>query len=816
LRPLYLSNVAIFNVLFFTYQPFSLLIFMKKLLQSAVLACVLALALPLHAQDYHIQLRATLDYPGQTLSNICGYAQNGQEFALVGASKGLSIVDVTNPENIYEIVQIPGPNNRWREIKTYGHYAYVTSEGGSGVQIVDLSGLPGSNLTYHSYTDSGLLNNVHALHIDVTKGVLYTYGGNQTTALAHDLNQDPYNPVYLGRFDQLGYVHDGYADNDTLYACHINAGVMSIVDMSDKSNPVLLGSVQTPGKFTHNSWLLDDHQHILTTDEEFPSFVTAYDISDPGDIRELDRIARDEGMQSIGHNTHVLNDWAITSWYTDGLTIVDAHRPINLIQVARFDTWAADGKFDGCWGVYPFLPSGNIVASNIPIFQNPAAGAGRLFVLSPTYLRACYLEGKVVDGCTGQALIGADIKINHTDPLNFTQSDNTGIYRTGQPTPGNFTATVSKAGYLSQTFNISLKTAEVIELNVTLEPSAAFNVAAIVMDMQGGTPLANTDIALNGDVKSYKLKTDAFGKVDISCMPGGNYRAGAWGYQVANVVVNGDGTLSIPLVPGYYDDFELDLGWSTTATASAGLWERGIPVGTIFNNVVSNPDLDVNSDTGDECYVTGNAGGGAGADDVDNGSVTLSSPTMQLAQYADAVLNFWYWFFNDGGSGNPNDKFTVRLSNGQQTAIVFADSLSQSQWRYSGEIHLRDFLPLTDNMRVEFIAIDQSPGHLVEAGVDVFTVTPGAVATFEPDPNAQLFLTPNPSVSEFQVNYNWPDMNNGSLEVRNLLGQVVNSQQLNASAGTTRFGNTLPAGVYLVTLRSEDRQSVVIKAVKQN
>lgn len=790
---------------------------MKNILQSAALACVTALALPLHAQDYHIQLRATLDYPGQTLSNICGYAQNGQEYALVGASQGLSIVNVTNPENIYEIVQIPGPNSRWREIKTFSHYAYITTEGGGGLQIVDLSALPSPNLSYHSYTDSAKLNNIHALHIDVTKGFLYTYGGNQNSALAHDLKADPYNPVYAGRFDQLGYVHDGYVDNDTLYACHINTGFMSIVDMSDKKNPVLLGSVETPGKFTHNSWLLSDHKHILTTDEEFPSFVTAYDVSDPGDIRELDRIARDGGMQSIGHNTHVLNDWAITSWYIDGMTIVDAHRPINLVQVARFDTWAPDGKFDGCWGVYPFLPSGNLVATNIPIFQNAGAAAGRLFVLTPTYVRACYLEGKIVDGCTGQTLIGADIKINHTDPLNFTQSDNSGIYRTGQPTPGNFTATISKTGYLPQTFNISLKTAEVTELNVTLEPTAAFNVTALAVD-QDGKPLANLDITLQGDIKSYDLVTDASGKVDISCMPGGTYRAGAWGYEVIDWVVNGDGTINIPLSPAYYDDFELDLGWNTLATASSGLWERGEPKGTFFGNdqLGSNPESDIDSDVSDQCYVTGNAGGAASADDVDNGMVTLSSPPMQLAQYPNAIFSFWYWFFNNGGTGNPNDNFTVRLTNGQQAVTVLSTTESQSQWRYSGELKFSDFLPLTDNMQVEFITADQNPGHLVEAGVDVFNVTPGAVATFEPDPTAQLSLTPNPSTDAFQVAYNWPDMNKITLDVRNLLGQTVFAQQLNASTGIVRFGNNnLPAGVYMITLRSEGRQSVVVKAVKQ-
>ncbi|MBL7775537.1 MAG: hypothetical protein JNK89_06010, partial [Saprospiraceae bacterium] len=121
---------------------------MRLPFSALFLALLLAGAAPLSAQNFNLQLRGTLDYPGQTLANICGYAQDGREYALVGASKGLSIVDVTNPDNPVQIVQIPGPDNLWKEIKVYQHYAYVTSEGGGGVQIVDLIKLPSANLDY--------------------------------------------------------------------------------------------------------------------------------------------------------------------------------------------------------------------------------------------------------------------------------------------------------------------------------------------------------------------------------------------------------------------------------------------------------------------------------------------------------------------------------------------------------------------------------------------------------------------------------------------------------------------------------------------
>lgn len=216
----------------------------------AILFFVLVCSLhsDLFSQNINTTFRAKMTFPGQTLANIWGYSANGREYALAGAAKGLIIIDVTNPDNPQQIVQIPGPNNLWKEIKTYGHYAYITSEGGQGIQVVDLSNLPSANLNYHYYTGDGVilgqLNKIHALHIDVTKGFLYAYGGDLFGggAKIFDLKPDPYNPVYVGKYNQLGYIHDGYAENDTMYAGHIYAGYFSVVNMANKAAPELINT----------------------------------------------------------------------------------------------------------------------------------------------------------------------------------------------------------------------------------------------------------------------------------------------------------------------------------------------------------------------------------------------------------------------------------------------------------------------------------------------------------------------------------------------------------------------------------------------
>jgi choice-of-anchor B domain-containing protein len=783
----------------------------KMLLAAAQLLLLLVFAPNASAQNANLQFRSKLEYPGQTLANICGYAADGREYALLGGSKGLIIVDVTNPDAPTTIVQIPGPDNLWKEIKTYGHYAYVTSEGGGGVQIVDMSTLPDPNVAYKSYMGDGAiagqLNTIHALHIDVTKGFLYAYGSSlfQGGAVVLDLNTDPYNPKYVGKFNQLGYIHDGYVDNDTLYGSHIYTGFLSVVDMTNKANPVLLGSVQTPAKFTHNSWITDDRKHVLTTDETLPSFVTSYDVSDPSDIKELDRFSPNDGNNSIGHNTHILNDYAITSWYTDGVTIVDAHRPENLVMVGIYDTYpqGTGPDFEGCWGVYPYLPSGNLITSNIT--------PGELFILTPTYQRACYLEGVITDGCSGFPLLGATIDVASTTASADTKSNAQGVFKTGQAQPGNFAVTISKPGYVSQTVNVILAPSEIATLNITLEQIQSITLTGTVVDEATQQPLANLPVTLAGTNGNISVQTNANGVFSASCVSAGTYQvvAGQWGYVSDNVTVSSDAPINIALSQGYADDFATDYGWSSESTASSGDWTRAEPLGTYSQgNVESNPETDIPSDFNDKCYVTGNEGTNVGSDDVDNGTVTLTCPPMKLAAYQSAKLSFWYWFRNFGGDGSPNDNFEVSISNGGPFVTILDQTTSEAAWRFFNPIEITDFVSLTDNVRVRFQASDGAPGHIVEGGLDGFLVVPGGnVAAQSPDQsNITLQALPNPSGSTFQLLYDVPASIPVVLEVFSALGQLQETRTLGTSTGSVQVGAEWPKGTYMAVLKLADGQ----------
>lgn len=421
----------------------------------------------------NVTLAYNYTYPStRILANICGYVDStGREYALVGLDNGMDVVDVTVPTAPVPVYQVmwPSQNNssKWKEIKVYKKHAYVTSEAGDGLQIIDLSKLPATTtpaVTYWTPTVLGQqVGSIHALHIDTTKGNVYLFGSNVSNkgAIVGSL-ANPAAPAYLGVFDNT-YVHDGYVDNDTLFACEIFDGNIEVIDFTNKSSPQVLATVQTPLQFPHNTWLSPDKKYVFTTDEKSKSRLTSYDISNLANITLLDTV-RSLSSTSIVHNTHVRADWfAVNSWYRDGFNIVDVSYPNNMIVTGYYDTYSAGSGngFSGAWGVYPFLPSGTILVSNID---------EGMYVLTPNYVRASFLEGNVKDSVTLFNLQNVNVQV--LTVTNSTTSTNvSGDYATGAAAAGTYTVQFSKTGYQSKIISgVVLQSGLVKVLNTKLAP----------------------------------------------------------------------------------------------------------------------------------------------------------------------------------------------------------------------------------------------------------------------------------------------------------------------------------------------------------
>ena len=77
--------------------------------------------------------------------------------------------------------------------------------------------------------------------------------------------------------------------------------------------------------------------------------------------------------------------------------------------MAYYDSYAGSGDgFDGCWGTYPFLPSGNIISSDINSSSN---GMGRLLIYERQFQQACYINGVVTDATTSNPIGSANVEI---------------------------------------------------------------------------------------------------------------------------------------------------------------------------------------------------------------------------------------------------------------------------------------------------------------------------------------------------------------------------------------------------------------------
>jgi hypothetical protein len=177
-------------------------------------------------------------------------------------------------------------------------------------------------------------------------------------------------------------------------------------------------------------------------------------------------------------------------------------------------------------------------------------------------------------------------------------------------------------------------------------------------------------------------------------------------------------------VPFLVDDAESDWGWTKGQpgdTATSGLWARGAPIGTSSSGQPASPSLDNTPAPGTRCYLTGNGGGSAGTDDVDNGFTTLLSPVFDLSSCGPATLSFARWFADLTVA---DDTFAISISNdGGQTWASLADVTgNQNAWTTSS-FRVPDFVPQTAGMRLRFVAADQPNNSVVEAAVDDLRVT---------------------------------------------------------------------------------------------
>ncbi|HET8946834.1 MAG TPA: hypothetical protein VFQ07_07615, partial [Candidatus Polarisedimenticolia bacterium] len=203
----------------------------------------------------------------------------------------------------------------------------------------------------------------------------------------------------------------------------------------------------------------------------------------------------------------------------------------------------------------------------------------------------------------------------------------------------------------------------------------------------------------------------------------------ATGNEDANGLQRSAAAHTLPLV-FYQQSFESNAGgWSVTVPndATTGNWQWGDPVGT-----GAQPEDDATPAPGTNAWITGLQGGGLGDFDVDGGTTTLISPTLDLTGRSGAILRMALFYNNTAGANPGDDPLHVDVSsnNGTSWTPVLNSPNDIAPWTQA-PFTLTGLVSFTNQFRIRVTAADLGVGgSIVEAGVDDVSIEePGAACT---------------------------------------------------------------------------------------
>ncbi len=342
---------------------------------------------------------------GVRLSDVWGWTdpETGIEYGLVGHLEGTVFIDLSNPSMPRYLGTLPrtegSPGSTWRDIKVYKDHAFIVADGAGehGMQVFDLTQLRALSEIPVEFAATVHYDRIHSAHnivINEETGFAFAVGasaGGETCGGGlHMIDiREPQSPAFVGCFAdettgrrKTGYSHDAqcviYNGPDTEYAgreiCFgANETAISISDVTDKQNPVAIGTGSYPdAAYVHQGWLTEDHAYFFQNDEldELAGKVEktrtliwdVRDLSDPVMIREIFG-----PTSATDHNLYVHGDLMYQTNNASGLRIIDVSTPEDPVEIGYFDTTpygTDEAGFNGTWSSYPYFESGIIVVTS--------------------------------------------------------------------------------------------------------------------------------------------------------------------------------------------------------------------------------------------------------------------------------------------------------------------------------------------------------------------------------------------------------------------------------------------------------------------
>ncbi len=345
-------------------------------------------------------------FPGnpEAASHVWGYVDqnDNREYAIIGLYNSVTVVEVTDPFHPRIVGSIESLDSIWREVKAYSRfskkknrwegYAYISTEArGAGIQIIDLTKLPDSISLARTDRDVDTSHTVFVSNIDYATGAAlpgrtpYLYFEGSNRGLTQFSLKKPKNPKLLGEYTET-YVHDIYAETFTdsradqcapgHNPCEVvfawTGSDVRLIDFTDKDQPVVLSTIDYTGiAYPHSGWISSDKKYLFSCDELDEAFgdreTRIMTINIKNFLNPKIRRSHQGNTKAIEHNAVVVGDRLYVAHYTRGIVIFDTKKPTKLKEIGFFDTYPEgnENDFAGVWGVYPFLPSGNILISDI-------------------------------------------------------------------------------------------------------------------------------------------------------------------------------------------------------------------------------------------------------------------------------------------------------------------------------------------------------------------------------------------------------------------------------------------------------------------
>lgn len=332
-------------------------------------------------------------------SDLWGWTdpETGTEYAIIflgdfaNQATALTFYDLSDPTAPVEVARLSLLGGV--DARVYGNYVFFVGYL-PGMSIFDLTRLrtvenPPATFDPDVVYDGGGISRAHNLSLDPVSGFAYPVLVRDSDLCSSELHivdvRKPLNPTYAGCFDNptLDGFHDthcitydgpdsDYAGRELCFGSAL-AGVLAIVDVTDKANPVLISEAPYPNAaYTHQGWLTDDGRYFLLGDEADESLFEFNTRTVVFDVQDLDEpeFAFEHFAESpaIDHNLIIHNSYVFQANYRSGLRVLDLSEidDETLTEVAFFDTLPEGGDlgFSGAWGVYPFFGSGIVIVSD--------------------------------------------------------------------------------------------------------------------------------------------------------------------------------------------------------------------------------------------------------------------------------------------------------------------------------------------------------------------------------------------------------------------------------------------------------------------